>query len=199
VLPDSGFVELDDTIIPRARPLNGAGDSVAGTVYWAALDTAVATVLDSETGATLGKAAGIARIQARTGTLRSNPVTLVVQPPLDSIRPAGDLRDTVVTSSTPPDTLSDSLLVRVFAPMPPSATHLRRRITYELAVFPSAGSAITLVPNDTVFTNTGGTAAVQVRLDAGPLPDSVVVTARAARHDGTPIDSSLTFVVEFRP
>jgi hypothetical protein len=41
---------------------------------------------------------------------------------------------------------------------------------------------------------------VQVRLDAGGPPTSVLVTARATRLDGTPVPGSpLTFVVEFRP
>ena len=191
---------MGDTLLPRARPLNSHGDSVGGVVTWAALDTALAAVLDPATGATLGKAAGNPRIQARVGNLRSDPVVLVVQEPLDSIRAASELRDTVTLSAVPKDTLSDPLLVRVFADEPPSQTLLRRLLTYQLVVFPPTGSTVTLIPNDTVYTPSSGVAVVQVQLDAGGPPDSVVVTARATRHDGTPAPGSpLTFVVEFRP
>ncbi len=197
MLPDSGFVEVGDTLTPRARLLNLSGDSVAATVYWAALDTTVAVVIDSETGATLGRTGGTGRIQARVGNLRSNPATLVVQPPLDSIRPVGD---TAVLFTTPPETLSDTLSVAVFALTPPPQTLQRRRITYEVAIFPGPGPLVTLLPRDTVLTDAAGTAGVQVRLDAGGPPDSVVVTARAARHDGTPVAGSpVIFVVEFQP
>lgn len=200
VLPDSGFLEVGDTLMPHARLLNGAGDSVPGSVYWAALDTAVITVIDSETGATLGRAAGTGRIQARVGTLRSNPVPLTVQPALDSIRADGDIRDTVVVSGTPRDTLSDTLGVRVFAATPPVTSLRRRRITYDIVDFPGSGVSVTLLPGDTVLSDATGFAGVQVRLDGGGPPDSVVVTAQSARPDGTPVDGSpIRFVVEFRP
>ncbi|HXF96756.1 MAG TPA: hypothetical protein VNI61_11715, partial [Gemmatimonadales bacterium] len=116
-VPDSGFLEAGDTLYPRARPLNGRGDSVPAPVVWGSLDTAIVAVVDSESGATWGKAPGAGRIQARVGRLRSNPILLVVQPPLDSIGAAGALRDTVFVSGPPRDTLSDSLAVRVFAPV----------------------------------------------------------------------------------
>lgn len=205
-LPDSGFFEFNDTLHPVARPLNGRGDSVAATVYWATLDTAIVAVLDSETGATLGKQPGAGRIQARVGRLVSAPVTLVVRAPLDSLRAASDVRDTVTVDAPgqPRDTLSDSLTIRVFAEKPDALTEaqnlLRRRLTFVLVVFPDAGRTVTLLPNDTVFTDAGGRGVVRVRLDAGAPPDSVVVTARSARHDGTLVDpDSLKFVVEFRP
>jgi hypothetical protein len=134
--------------------------------------------------------------------LRSNPVTLVVQPPLDSVRALGDLRDTVILSSTPRDTLSDTLSLEVFAPTPPAAaqTRQRRRVTYDVSIFPSPGPLVSLLPRDTVLTSSAGIAGVQIRLDAGGPPDSVVVTAHASSHDGTPVAGSpVIFVVEFRP
>jgi len=172
-------------------------------VFWGALDTAVVAVVDTESGATWGKQVGSGRIQARVGTLRSNSVTLVVRPGLDSIKGDGDLRDTVTISSTPRDTLSDSLRIRVFVQRPAALTDaqtlIRRRVTLQLTIFPGAGSSVTFVPDDTVFTNAGGIAVVQVRWDAGGLPDSVRVTARSTRHDGTSVPGDVNFVVEFRP
>jgi hypothetical protein len=196
-LPDSGAVELGDTLLPRARALNGRGDSVAATITWGALDTALATVLDSTTGATLGKALGLARIQARNGTLRSSPLSVRVQSPADSITRAGAPRDTVDLAAG--DSLSDSLIVRLYA-TPLNATNLPgRRVTYSATIYPSAGTTVTLQPGDTVLTGTGGLAMARLRLTSGQ-PDSVVVAATARRANGQLIlGSPVTFVVEFRP
>ena len=78
-LPDSGIVAVGDTLVPRARALNGRGDSVSAAIRWAALDTGVVAVVDSVSGATVGRKPGNGRIQARVETLRSNPVTVVVR------------------------------------------------------------------------------------------------------------------------
>lgn len=87
-LPDSGRVTLGDTLRPTARALNGRGDSVAADIVWASLDTAIVAVLDSTTGETLGKSVGTGRIQARVGSLRSNPLNVVVlsPPPVAVVR-----------------------------------------------------------------------------------------------------------------
>jgi hypothetical protein len=80
VLPDSGRVRLDSTLLPSARALNGRGDSVTAEIFWSSLDTAIIAVLDSATGETLGRAVGTGRLQARTGALRSNPQSVIVRP-----------------------------------------------------------------------------------------------------------------------
>jgi hypothetical protein len=206
VVPDSGFMERGDTLYPRARALNGRGDSVEATVTWATLDTAILEV-DGTTGAARGKATGTGRIQARVGNLPSNPIAVIVQPSLDSVRIQGDARDTVTRSPpapAPPDSLSDSLIVRVFAMAPPglsgAQTLVRRRVTYVRTVFPNEVPGVTLLPNDTAWTNTAGLAMVQLRLDAGSFPDSIKLEAFVVRHDGTAVPGSpLTFVVEYRP
>lgn len=199
-LPDSGIVERGDTMIPRARALNGRGDSVAAPIAWASLDPAIVAVVDSASGATLGLSAGSGRIQARVGSLRSNPIAVTVQPPADSARAEGVTRDTVVVSGPPPDSLSDSLRVRLAATPSTPQNLVRRLVTFDMSTYPAGSSGATLVPNDTVRTTTQGIAVVQVRLAGGPRPDSVIVTGRAQRADGTPVPGSpITFVVEFRP
>lgn len=202
MLPDSGIFAAGDTLHPGARALNGRGEPVPDAeVFWAAIDTAVFQV-DETTGATFAAEPGAGRIQARVGNLRSNPVTVIAQAPMDSIRAVGDTADTVTVSGVTRDTLSDSLRIEVFAPaatMTDAQARVRRRITYEMAVFPPGGATVTLVPNDTGFTNTSGIVAVQVRLDAGTLPVSVHVTARAWNRGPTEVPGSpKTFVVEFR-
>jgi hypothetical protein len=79
ILPDSGKITVGDTLFPLARALDGRGDTVTAAILWAALDTAIITVLDSTTGATYGKAPGTGRLQARIGGLRSNPIGILVR------------------------------------------------------------------------------------------------------------------------
>ena len=199
-LPDSGRVEVgDDTLVPRARALDGHGDSVAATIVWARLDTTI-QVLDSFTGATVGLIGGqTGRLQARVGNLRSNPLTLTVQAPLDSITAAGPLRSTVTVST--PDSLSDSLQVQAYATPGSNALNLtNRRIVFTATVYPGGTTTDTLVPRDTIRTTSGGLAVVQVRYTGGARPDSIVITATARHHDGSIVPGSpITFVVGFLP
>jgi hypothetical protein len=189
-LPDSGRVEFNDTLRPSARALNAVGDSVAAAeIFWSSLDTNL-VVVDSMTGATFAKAVGIGRLQARTGNLFSNPQSVNVLAKLDSLRAGGD---TVFVTA---DSLSDSLTVQAFAH--PTAP-VSRRVVYVATTYPASDSTVTLLPNDSVLTNSAGVAVVQVKFRQGPVPDSVVVTATMKRLDGTVIPDSVTFVVEFRP
>jgi len=185
---------------PSGRALNGLGDSVQAQLYWSSLDTTL-TVLDSATGVSLATAVGTARLQARTGNLFSNPQTVSVLARLDSLRAAGATRDTVFVTPVPPDTaadsLSDSLRVQAYAL---GGIPANRRVVFALTIYPDTGSVVTLLPNDTVFTSSAGLAVTRVRLQGGPVPDSVVVTATMRHVNDTLVsDSLLTFVVEFRP
>ena len=193
VVPDSGRIEVGDTLRPTARALNGRGDSTAAVFVWSALDT-ILLVVDSNAGTTVGRTVGTGRLQARVGNLRSNPITIAILAPLDSIRLGGAGRDTITVST--PDSLSDSLPVQAFGPTGSTAG---RRIALSVT-FPLLASNLTLVPRDTVLTNGSGAAVFQLRLTGVPLPDSAVVAATARRADGTLVPGSpVTFVVEFRP
>jgi hypothetical protein len=183
---------VGDTLHPRARVLNGRGDSTAAAIVWSSLDTTL-QVVDSITGAMVGHSPGNGRLVARSGTLRSNPVSITVRPPPDSIASSGALRDTVVVST--PDSLSDSLQIRAIGP-PGSTTSVKIALSID---FPPGAVGLTLVPGDTVRTNGTGLAVFQVRL-TGVRPDSAVVSASARRADGTLVAGSpITFVVEFLP
>ena len=157
-------------------------------------------MVDSTTGATLGKKPGSGRLQARVGSLRSNPVTVVVSPDADTLFAAGPLRDTV-TASTSADSLSDSLKVRLQdLPTGGSPVNLAGRLVNFQITYPIGGAGFTLEPQDSLLTGTGGIAAVRVRLLSRTLPDSAVVTASAFRANGQPVPGSVvTFVVEFVP
>jgi hypothetical protein len=197
VLPDSGRIEITDTLRPRARALNGRGDSVAAAVVWASLDTAVLIVVDSTTGVAYAQTVGTARLQARVGTLRSNPQNVFVLPALTSVQADGPTRDTVTLSA--PDALSDSLLVKVAAPAAGTDPLRSRPVGYAATVYPAGVATVRFVPGDTVKTGATGIAAAQLGFTAGVAPDSVVVVATLRRPNGTVVPDPVKFVVEFRP
>jgi len=195
--PDSGKLEIGDTLHPGARALNGHGDSVAAQVFWTSLDTGIVAVVDSGTGVTFAKAAGTGRLQARFGGLRSNPENVFVFARLDSasVLTGVDLRDTVTVSA--PDSLSDSLPVKAWTGTTGAGS---RSVVYTSTIYPPSVTSVTLLPKATVLTDAGGIAVTRVRLTPGPLPDSVVVTAAVRRPNGTDVPGSpVRFVVEFRP
>jgi hypothetical protein len=189
IVPDSGRVEVLDTLRPHARALNGRGDSTAAQIVWSALDTTL-QVADSLAGVFVGRAAGSGRIQARAGSLVSNPVTITVVARLDSIRVTG--ADTVVVT----DSLSDSLQIQAFS----TGGSTAGRTIILTITFPPGAPGLTLVPDDTVRTSSSGLAVFQVRASGITRPDTVVVSASAQHANGTPVPGSpLNFVVEFVP
>jgi hypothetical protein len=213
IAPDS--LEELVTLVPHARALDGHLDSVPATFIWSTLDTAVLTVLDSTTGRTVVNHAGNSgRLLARTGSMFSNPVVIRALAAADTLSrtPASRVADTVHLSV---DSLSDSLAVLI-ADTIESASGMDsvtvplagRPVTYAIT-FPTApgpvtlvtsDTARTLVTSDTVASGSTGIASVKLRLIAGPVPDSVLVTASARRAVGTPVPGSpVTFVVRFLP
>jgi len=198
VLPDSGRVEITDTFRPSARALNGLGDSVQAQLFWSSLDSTL-QVLDSTTGVSLAKLVGTARLQARTGKLFSNTQTVQLLARLDSVAAAVNTRDTldVTPTNSTVDSLSNQLTIATIAFGGAAAT---RRVAYAATTYPDSVPAVTLLPRDTVLTAADGTAFVQVRLHAGPLPDSVVVTATMRKFHGDSLPGSpVIFVVEIKP
>jgi len=193
--PDSGRLEVGDTLHPEARALNGRGDTVPAQVYWTSLDTAFVVVVDSATGATFAKAVGTGRLQARFGGLRSNPQNVFVLARLDSASAAGLIRDTITVSA--PDSLSDSLLVKAWAG---TSGAPGRPVVYAAAIYPPGDTTVTFVPKATAPTDANGIAVARLRFSTGPRPDSVVVTAAVRRPNCTDVPGSpVSFVVEFRP
>ena len=173
------------------------------------------TVLDSTTGRTVVNHAGnTGRLLARTGSMFSNPVVIRALAAADTLSPTPAMRvaDTVHLSV---DSLSDSLAVLIADTLESSTGGdsltvplAGRPVTYSIT-FPTAPGPVTLVTSDTartlvtsdsVASGSTGIATVKLRLIAGPLPDSVLVTASAHRAVGTPVPGSpVTFVVRFLP
>lgn len=193
--PDSGRLEIGDTLHPAARALNGHGDSVAAQVFWTSLDTGIVAVVDSATGVALAKTVGTGRLQARFGGLRSNPENVFVFVRLDSASAPGPTRDTVTVSQ--PDSLSDSLIVKAWAG---ASGAPGRPVAYTADIYPAGATTFTFVPKPTVQTDANGIAVARFKFTAAPVPDSVVVSAAVRRPNGTNVPGSpVRFVVEFRP
>jgi hypothetical protein len=211
-VPDS--VEEFDTLRPHGKGLNSRGDSIGATVLWATLDTALLTVVNETTGVMVARqpSATPARIQARVGNFRSNPITIRVLAAADTLFAVGRTVDTVrMSATTPPDSLSDSLHVELADTVTGTATPVPlagRPVAYAIA-YPVAPGPVTLVTTDTartlalqasVPTSPAGLAVVKVRLIGGPPPDSIVVRATARRASGASVRGSpATFVVRFVP
>jgi len=197
-LPDSGHVELGDTLRPTARALNGRADSVAAPVFWDDLDTVV-QVLDSTTGALVGRIVGTGLIQARVGNLRSNPQAITVLFRADTAFADATPAPDSVSVSAKPDSLSDSLRVHLQTFTDTTPADLQGRLVTFTLLYPDTLSC-KLVPGGSVLTDFSGLAVVQVRLRKRTLPDSAVVQATAVRSNGTAIHGTpITFVVRFYP
>jgi len=212
--PDS--LEEYDSVTPRARLLDGHGDSVAATIVWSlpdSADTVALKLIDATTGRITVNHTGLTgRLLARAGSFVGNPVSIRTLAAADTLFAARPVRDSVSVMAT--DSLSDSLQVELAdtvksstggdsLPVPLAGRPVVYAITYS-----GTGGSVGLVTSDTtrtgvttdtVATASSGIAFVKVRL-RGPLPDSVVVTASARRAVGTPVPGSpVTFVVRFRP
>ena len=214
IAPDS--LEELDTLKPRARALDGHSDSVAATFDWSTLDTSILTVLDSTTGRTVVNHPSTTpgTLLARTGSMFSNPLAIRTLAAADTVfaTPPTRVADTVHLSV---DSLSDSLAVLIADTIESASggdsltVPLAGRPVAYAITYPASGGSVTLVTSDTartlviadtVASGTAGVASVKVRMIAGPVPDSVLVTASAHRAVGTAVRGSpVTFVVRFEP
>jgi len=209
-VPDS--LEELDTLRPIGVALDGRGDPVPATILWATFDTALLTVVNDTTGVMVARAGSAtpARIQASVGDLTSNPIAIRMLAAADTLFAAGPARDSVSLAAKP-DSLSDSLKVRLQDTTATGPVDLSGRpVAFALTVYPGPGGGanVALVTSDTArapvasdtVTTATGIAVVKLRLLAGPLPDSAVVTAAARRAIGTAVPGSpITFVVRFLP
>jgi hypothetical protein len=75
--PDSLILAVDSSVTLRAQALDIQGNTVPAVVFWRTPDTAFVT-LDSVSGVLVGTHPGLARVQARVGTLASDPLTFTI-------------------------------------------------------------------------------------------------------------------------
>ena len=191
-------MDFGDTLFATAVALNGRGQAVAAPILWYDLDTIVH--VDSLTGAVVAHDIGTSLIQARTGTLRSNPqaITVFIRPDT-AFADSTQLRDSVSLTAKV-DSLSDSIRIRVRHYDPTDTTSLSGRpVTFTL-LYPADTTSFKLTPAGPVTTDVNGLAVVQVKLKQRTLPDSAVVQASVTRYNGATVPGSpLTFVVRFFP
>jgi len=205
----SGQVEIGDVATLTARALNQQGDSIAATFTWHTADTAI-VFLDPSTGEVSGKLPGTARVQARSGSLVSDFVTLTVVPRADTlvlISPASVQVLSLDTASVPLVAELDSINL-VGPTLGPLAG---RQLVYELVPIPADTGIATLNGGvDTLATTTGATGSpttpVYVRKVPGKAhPDSVYVEVRSYRPSSTTLlpvlipGSGQRFIVRFDP
>jgi hypothetical protein len=218
-VPDS--LIAGDTVHPVARVFDGRGDSVPGAVVrWSTLDPAILTV-DSVTGTTVAAqvGAGPGRLEARTGSLFSNPTSIQPLPEADTVfaDSSTTLTDSLPTAPVPASVAGPLRVTLANTTPAPSTTPLAGRpivFTITRATTPGSASLVTTDTTrtflaDTVITNAAGIGSVNVHLLPGsPTPDSVFVTAGAIRDRclgacasssaGVPVPGSpVTFVVRF--
>lgn len=71
-------LKAGESVTLKARALNSAGDSVAADIFWTTADTSIS--VDEQGTVTALQGTGSGRVQAATGTLRSELVSITLQP-----------------------------------------------------------------------------------------------------------------------
>ena len=194
--PFPAVVEVNETVQLSATPLDAEGDSVAVPVTWRTPDP---TVLVGETsGIVTGLSPGTGRVQATSGSLSSELISLSVIAPADTVVLEGD--SIVVTPATPG--LTAPLTVRLESFSPPGVLGTRP-VVFEITRPTATPLAVTLpggVLIDTIATGADGRAAITVsRVTTEAVPDSVFVEVRASRTRGAVVPGSgQRFIVLFQ-
>jgi len=191
-------LDVSDTTRIFARALDRDGQVVPTTIEWVALDT---TVQIDQTGLVQGDFTGLARVQAKNGTLISNTVNLTVLPRPDTLVIVGEdtLRvlvgqggsaalTTRLDSYQPNDTIpanGGQTIYEVVEPVFADPTQRSVEFTGQVLI-------------DTVTAGTDGTPLISVFLNrvAGiTAPDSAIVAMTGLRfRHATQVDDS-TIVV----
>ncbi len=194
--PRPAVVEQHDTIRLRARALNLQGDSVAAAIVWAAADTTV--LVSGADSLTTPYVSGTGRVQARTGSLRSELVSFTLRRRSDSLALTGPAADTVSAA----DSASAPLVAAVLSLTPDTAGIGGTVIHY--AIEPAAIGLVRFAGDASeLFAATGSTGAPSVpvtlrRVPGTTQPASVVVTVDAVRPSGRTVPGSgQSFTVVF--
>lgn len=190
-LPNPAVVQLDDTVQLSARALNLAGDSVAADIIWLTPDTGSVAV-DSSGRLTAKLATGTGRVQARTGSLRSNLETFTIQRRSDSVALTLPADLTVF----PEDSATVPLVATLLSLTPDTAGITGSTLLYEVVdsaalrgIVRFAGGVLSL----RATTSTTGAPAVGVTLRRVPgatFPATATVRVSATRPSGAVVPGS---------
>lgn len=204
--PLNPAVEVSDTLHLTARALDRDGNEVANApVTWRTPDTTLA--VDTQTGIVTGLVGpSTGRVQASTGTLNSNFLTITVRPRPDTLVIVGP--DTLRISTgvaTSPDLVARIDTYSGIDTLPVSGAAM----IYEIIepIFANPSNRTVELPGgvvvDTVTTGSAGTPTPAVTLDrvGASQPDSAVIEVRATRARGTEAipGSGQRFIVRIDP
>ncbi len=196
-LPDT--VEVNETLQLAAWGLNTAGDSIDLAVTWLSSDPAILAV-GSEDGLLTGVGPGIARVQARSGSLTSALASFDVIAPADTLVIVGDSVFDVPANQA----ASPPLVVRLDS-FNPAGPLNDRPVIYEITDPPESATPSVVLPGsvriDTVRTASDGTVVgvTLARVEGVVAPASAVVQIRASRTRGAVVPGSgQRFIVRFQ-
>lgn len=195
--PQPAVLEQHDTIALYARALNLQGDSVAAVITWVAADTLVqVTGGDS---LTTPYTSGTGKVQARSGSLRSELISFAVRRRSDTLVITGVAEDTVIAG----DSASAPLLAAVLSLTPDTAGIGGTRIHY--VIEPAAVGTVRFAGDvSELFAATGSTGEPVTpvtlrRVPGATQPASVIVTVDAIRPSGVSVPGSgQSFTVVFQ-
>lgn len=192
-------IEVGEQLQLSAVPLNADGQVVQVPVTWQSTDPAVVSV-DELSGLLTGLMPGAGDIQARSGSLASDLLTITVVARADTLILVGD---SVVAVPVEPGA-TGPLVVRLES-LNPAGPLGGQPVIYEITS-PAAGDAPVValtggVQIDTVDTGTDGTVST-VTLSRTPgtiAPDTAIVQVRANRRSASPVPGSgQRFIVLFQ-
>lgn len=202
-VPAAPTVEVADTLQLAARALDKNGDSIPATIDWRTADPAV-TVIPG-TGQVIGQAVGTARVQAVSGSLASDPITVTVVARPDSVVLVGPDTQTVPAGQI----TSAPLVAKLITNQPPTPGPVANQHLIYSIILPAFADPATRTVQlsnvalvDTVTTDVNGTPSTPVtvgRVAGTTSPDSAVVEVRAVRRRGAQVPGSgQRFVVRFK-
>ena len=197
--PNPAAVEQHDTLALSARALDGNGKPVAADIFWRSPDSVL--IVDSTGLVTTEASSGTGRVQARTGSLLSDLVSLEIHRRSDTLVLQGPATITVAAT----DTASGALVAAVQSLTPDTVGIGNTRILYEVADtaiaqgnFHFQGGGLSL----RAATGLTGQPVVPVTLrkaSAGTAPASVTVVVSATRPSGAVVPGSgQVFTIDFQ-
>jgi hypothetical protein len=198
-LQNPAVVEQQDTLVLSARALDVNGKPVAADIFWRTPDSAL--IVDSTGLVTTEASSGSGRVQARTGSLLSDLVSLEIHRRSDTLVLHGPATITVPAT----DTASAALVAAVQSLAPDTVGISNTRILYEIVDTATAqgnfhfqGGGLSL----RAATGLTGEPLVPVTLrkaSPGTAPASVTVVVSATRPSkvGVP-GSGQVFTIDFQ-
>jgi hypothetical protein len=209
--PLTPSVEEGDTLRLSAQALDQGGAVLSDTVAWAVVDTgAIGFTIDTATGLITALTPDTAHVQAHVGSLRSNPIQVIVTPMPDTVF-ATTAR--VVVALTDVESQPLTTTVQDLTTIPGSPQYLGGKTVSYVIVDPTLATALYLEAHSTTTDTLPGTdparestlsvgngqAVLFVHKVAGQaLPDSATVEATGLTARGVPVPGSpVRFTVVF--